>query len=374
MKRLYIISISLLLLQFLALYSCKERKIISQNVSKTEQTTSSNSPYIYPGKNWRFIRTPDTAGYSREKLEELERYIIKNTNTTGMLVVHKGQVLFEYGDTEELSYLASCRKSVLAMLYGKYVENGTIDLNKTLEDLGMDDRQGLLPIEKRATVEHLITARSGIYHPASNSGDNSADAPERGSQEPGTYLLYNNWDFNAAGAAFELMTGKNIYDAVESDLAIPIGMQDWDRSAQQKSGNLQRSKYPAYHMWFSTRDMARLGYLMLREGNWNGKQVIPKDWAKKIVSLVTPVEEMNPVFFRSTYFGYGYMWWIWDGPKVTPLFEGAYSARGAYGQYITVLPKLEMVIAHKTKAEYGRQTRWEDYEGILEKLMEARVD
>jgi CubicO group peptidase (beta-lactamase class C family) len=252
------------------------------------------------------------------------------------------------------------------------VENGTIDLEKTLAELHVDDNGGLLPIEREATVHHLITARSGIYHPASNAGDNSADAPPRGSQKPGEYFLYNNWDFNAAGAVFEMLTGLNIYDALERDLARPIQMQDFDRWSQRKSGNLQRSRYPAYHIWLSTRDMARVGYLMLREGNWNGEQVISKEWAKRIISIVTPVEKMNPARMRDNDFGYGYMWWIWDGPNAQGPFKGAYTGRGAMGQYITVLPALDMVIAHKTKAEYRRRTSWAEFEGIIERILAAK--
>jgi len=86
-----------------------------------------------------------------------------------------GRVLWEYGDVSRRSYLASVRKSILAMLYGKYVANGTIRLDKTLEELGMDDHRGLLPHEQQATIEHLISARSGIYHPAANPGDNTAE-------------------------------------------------------------------------------------------------------------------------------------------------------------------------------------------------------
>ena len=52
-------------------------------------------------------------------------------------------------------------------------------------------------------VEHLLSARSGVYHPASNGGDDLASAPPRGSQAPGAYYLYSNWDFNVAGAIFE---------------------------------------------------------------------------------------------------------------------------------------------------------------------------
>ncbi|MEM9327167.1 MAG: serine hydrolase [Bacteroidota bacterium] len=313
---------------------------------------------------------PLSLGYTEEELDESLQYIVDSSNTTGLVVIIDGKQVLEYGDIEELSYLASCRKSILAMLYGKYVENGTIDLSKTLVELGIDDHQGLSDLEKQATIDHLITARSGIYHPASNSGDNSADAPERSSQQPGEYFLYNNWDFNAAGFIFESLTGKNIYDEVEAQLAIPLGFEDWDRSAQRKSGNLERSKYPAYHMWISTRDMAKIGQLMLNEGNWNGQQIISQSWAQKIVSLITPLEDMNPTRMRDGYFGYGYMWWVWDGPEVPEVYQGAYSARGAWGQYITVIPSLNMVIAHKTKSTYRRRTSWNQYMGIVNRAVD----
>ena len=113
----------------------------------------------------------------------------------------------------------------------------------------------------------------------------------------------------------------------------PLRFEDWDRTAQHKEGDMTVSKYPAYPIWISTRDMARIGYLMLHEGQWNGRQVISKDWARRIISVVTPVQEMNPVRRRDGYFGYGYMWWIWDGPRAVGPFKGAYSAVGAVGQF-----------------------------------------
>ena len=125
-------------------------------------------------------------------------------------------------------------------------------------------------------------------------------------------------------------------------------------------------------MWLSTRDMARVGYLMLREGRWEDRQVIPRDWAERISSIVTPLEEMNPERIRGGAFGYGYMWWIWDGPQATGPYEGAYTGRGAVGQYITVLPELDMVVAHKTATGQDGSTSWGQFQGILDRLMEAR--
>ena len=197
---------------------------------------------MFPGQSWERIEKPEAAGYSSARLDALRGWLT-SIDTTAMLVSVGGRSLFEYGDLARLSYLASVRKSVLAILYGKYVENGTIPLRKTLKEMEFTDVGGLLPQELEATVEDVITARSGVYHPASNAGDDTASAPPRGSQRPGTYQLYNNWDFNMAGAIFEKLTGRDIYDALETDLARPIGMQDFDRTRQRKSGDVTRSQY-----------------------------------------------------------------------------------------------------------------------------------
>jgi hypothetical protein len=296
---------------------------------------------------------------------------VHGLDTTGLMVVQHGRVVYQYGDVQVLSYLASARKSVLAMLYGPYVANGTIRLDRTLKDLGMSDLGGLLPIEERARVVDLISARSGVYHLASNGGDSLDAAPKRGSQEPGSYWLYSNWDFNAAGAAFERMTGKDIFDALRDDLAIPIGMQDFHRERQHKRGELTHSQYLPYHMWLSTRDMTRLAYLMLRHGRWRDRQVIPEDWVRRITSVVTPRMQLNPAGQREGPFGYGYMWWVWDNSGLTSRFTpipGAYTAWGMYGQFFTVLPEQDMVVAHKT-VPVNREVTITDYLHLLDRLL-----
>ncbi len=339
-----------------------------------EKTEAAGTDFVYPGDTWLRIEDPASVGYSQAGLDQVTEYV-KSLDTTGLMVVVGGRVLYEYGDLKQLSYLASVRKSILSILYGKYVADATIRLNTTLEQLGITDIDGLLPVEKKATIDHLITARSGIYHPASNGGDSTASAPPRGSQEPGRYFLYNNWDFNCAGYIFEKLTHQTIYDALERDLAVPLNMQDFDRLAQRKSGNLTRSHYPAYHIWLSTRDMARIGYLMLRQGKWDGRQVVPEYWIKKIIRVKTRVEDMNPEPYRKGDFGYGSMWWVWDGPNAVGPYEGGYTASGAYGQFITVLPALDMALAHKTAVPpRNRQTLMRQFRGIIERLIAARTD
>jgi len=288
---------------------------------------------VFPGANWEY----ETNGLSPETLHQVDTYI-HTLDTTGLMVVKHGRVVYEFGNVTNLSYVASVSKSILSMLYGPYVASGKIRLDATLKDLGMSDTGGLLPIEERAKVIDLITARSGVYHPIEDADD--PNTPKRGSKEPGTYWFYNLWDFDAADAAFERMTGKDVYDALQDDLATPIGLQDFKRERQYKVV-VPRSQYPVKHMVLSTRDMARLGLLMLRNGHWRDRQVIPADWVRRSTSVRTSASEMH-----APNLAYGYMWWVCEdtnGP-----FHGGFMAVGSFGQFITVLPELDMVVAHKT--------------------------
>ena len=113
----------------------------------------------FPNENWAYNENSEKDGWNSKKSAEFNQFIIDSTHITGFLIIHKGKIVFEYGDVKENSYIASCRKSVLAMLYGRYVKNGKIDLDKTLNDLEIDDVTKLLPLEKNATIKDLKIKR-----------------------------------------------------------------------------------------------------------------------------------------------------------------------------------------------------------------------
>lgn len=309
-----------------------------------------------PAAKWDTV-APESVGYSSARLNALAAWL-KTENTTAMLVAVHGKIVFQYGDLSHVSVVASVRKSILSMLYGNYAFSGKIDLQKTVKQIGLDDKQPFLPIEERATLEQILAGRSDIFIVPEKPDPSSADnyQPRRGSSLPGTFFTYNEWDFNAAGTAFEKLTGRNLYDALETDLARPIGMEDFDRARQVKVDNLPFSVHQGYPMFLSTRDMARLGQLMLRQGDWNGKQVISGDWVRFSTLLWTPFQEMYPTGFRNyaepARWGFGLMWWVWDEPPYlnhnwTGAMQGAFMAAGSGGQYIAILPQADMVVAHK---------------------------
>ncbi len=351
---------------FAGLLACAPRTIAVESAQPCRPGATDR----YPGTEWARYERPIAAGWSEAGLNRVRDHL-SGLSTTAFMAVVGGCVLMDYGDVTTVSYLASVRKSVLSMLYGIYVERGEIDLDQTLADLRIDDVGGLTPEERRARVRDLLAARSGVYHEASNGGDDLASAPPRGSQQPGAYYLYSNWDFNALGTIFEQETGKNIYDALEEDLVRPLGFRDFDRAMHRRTGDASRSLHLAYHMHFSTRDMARIGYLMLRGGRWQNRQVVPRDWVRESTRAVTRVHEMNPERRRDGPFGYGYLWWVFDRPDLDPAYRGAYTGLGAVGQHILVVPVLDLVVTHKTAPGDGRSVSHAQFLEIIELLIDA---
>lgn len=320
--------------------------------------------------------------FTKEKLDKVSSFLKENSGTTSMLILENGKVVYEYGDPSDISIISSCRKSVLAMLYGNYVQEGEIDLSQTLEDLAIDDVNGLLPLEKQATIQQILSSRSGVFHLPSNGGYDKKNIKARGSVQPGSYFVYNNWDFNVAGHILELHSKKTVYEEVEKQLAIPLGFQDWNIQNQKRKVNTNKSLYSAYHMHLSTRDMAKIGQLMLQKGSWNGKQLITEDWINRLLTMTTPKDTVSKRDeLPSDYpiqFSYGMMWWLFEDFHNNTDFEGAYTASGFGGQYITVLPKKNIVIAHKSNMDlqsmlglsYRRFTPSWKYWQILNLLME----
>lgn len=125
-------------------------------------------------------------------------------------------------------------------------------------------------------------------------------------------------------------------------------------------------------MWFSARDLARIGLLMLNNGNWNGDQLISEAWVDEMIEQHTTSEEVirNTRDNGEMDLGYGYMWWLWENTE-DPRFEVAYMASGAWGQSITVFPEIDVVVAFKTNSIYRRSNNTATRLKILKKAAES---
>ena len=302
----------------------------------------------WPDRTWKLAKSPEKAGWSSERLAAAKAYG-ETIHTSAVMIVQGGEVVDQWGDFDKKITSYSVRKSLISALYGIYSAEGVIDLNQTLEQLKIDDfPDPLTRQEKSARIVDILRARSGVYHPVAFESPNQIKfRPVRDSHAPGTFWFYNNWDFNVLGTIFEKKTGKKIGQAFYERVAKPIGMQDFKPEDVFYLGGPE-SMHPAFLFEITARDLARFGLLYLRQGRWKGKQVVPESWVEKS----THANEM--VNFNGTDTGgYEYLWWVEYGGKHFPeaTLPGMYSARGAGGHYVLVIPSLDMVIVHRVDNE-----------------------
>jgi len=295
----------------------------------------------FPTETWGEPLTGEASGWSREGLQAADK-IASSLGTQAYLVVHRGALVHAYGDITQPLNVYSVRKSLLDVLFGVYVDRGVIDLAKSLEELGIDDEGGLSQAERKATVRQLLQARSGVYHEAAyETREAKAERPARGSHAPGERWYYNNWDFNALGSIFERRTGKAVFEALRDDLAGPLQFEDF-RYPQDTENVFERSsRYPAYVMKLSARDLARVGLLMARDGRWRDRQIVSASW----VAESTTAYSTEPEGWQ----GYGYLWWVpqraWPFWSRSP--GSLFFAWGNGGQYIVVDRQRDLVIVHQ---------------------------
>lgn len=304
---------------------------------------------------------PAYSGWSVDGLKAAQDYAA-TLKPTAVMVVQDGKVIANWGDVSRKVNVASVRKSLLSALYGIAVSEGRIDLSSTLADLDIDDKTpALTEAEKRATVRDLLMARSGIYHPAAyETGEMQRNRPEPGSHAPGTFWLYNNWDFNALGTIYRQQTGKDIFQSFAQQIAQPIGMQDFSaRDGAYVSE--QHSTHPAYPFRLSARDAARFGQLYLDGGRWSGRQIIPAAWVKASTTAYSATDRGS--------MGYGYLWWTLN-PDV--FGSSAALASGYGGQAIAIVPSKHLVVVQTVDPVQNRKgIRTSHFVKLLQQLAAA---
>jgi hypothetical protein len=116
----------------------------------------------YPGKTWPRLSSSQQAGWSRERLAVAHEYANADSiHTSAVTIIQGGEVVDQWGDIDKKISSYSVRKSLLSALYGIYSSEGVIDINQTLEQLGIDDSPDpLTKEEKQARIVDLLRARS----------------------------------------------------------------------------------------------------------------------------------------------------------------------------------------------------------------------
>ncbi len=340
---------------FLAVATASAQAPLATNVPPRANPSSER----FPGRGWKHITREEQAHWSTDKLAVARRYA-ESLHDSSVVIEQGGRVVEEWGDAAKKITTFSVRKSLISALYGIYSAEGVIDIHETLAQAGVDDQPSPLTGEERqARIVDLLRARSGVYHAVDFETDYQRKTrPARGSHPPGSFWFYNNWDFNVLGTIFEKKTGLKIGEAFYRRIAKPIGMEDFKPSDVYYVGNGTTSQHPAYMFEMTARDMARFGQLYLAKGRWQGHQIVPAAWVEKSSHTTEMVNDGH-----TDQGGYEYLWWVEHGGihMGEATLPGMYSAEGAGGHYIVIVPSLDLVVVN----QFDNEPLSRDAKGVL---------
>lgn len=268
-------------------------------------------------------------------------------STDTLMIITDDEIVGMFGNIDKRYHTHSVRKAFLSALIGQHVGSGEkqIRLDATLEELGIDDSPiPLTPLQKTATVLHLLKSASGINHPAAAEEGLLAEKRRRlgdGENTPGTIWAYNNWDYNALTTIFEMRTGMSIAEAFKTGIAMPLGMLDHSPDAIDYIEAPELSQHRTASLHMSGRDLARFGELYLDKGMVGGEVVLPESWIDRI-----PTDYMETGNKDDLRNGHGYLWWIPGTNSDLP--KGSFWAWGLGQQALFIIPSWRTVIVHQS--------------------------
>jgi CubicO group peptidase (beta-lactamase class C family) len=280
----------------------------------------------------------------------------KRAATNGV-VIYKGYVVAEFGDTSFVDPTYSVAKSMLSTVAGVAVRDGRIpNLDASVAQLVGDGGYASphnAPITWRNHLQQESEWEGELWGKNANFiGHEAFGAGERKPrtfQQPGTFYEYNDVRINRFALSLLRVFGKPVPQVFEEEVMNPIGASNtwkwvpYHNSYVELDGKMVASVSGGTRwgggMWINSWDMARFGYLWLRGGNWAGKQILPPAYVK---AATTPSEH-GP--------DYGYLWWLnTKGKNLPGLPPTAFAALGAGSNDIVVSPDHDLVIVWRWHA------------------------
>ncbi len=295
--------------------------------------------------------TPDSVAQALDGF--FEQAASDSMDIHSVMIVRDGSVIYSRWQSEGVDtvphVLHSVSKTFTATAVGLAIAGGKLALTDKVIDFFPDK----LPAEvsdnlKAMTVRDLLTMSCG--HDEEPTGQRGQDVDWVQAflawpvvHEPGTFYLYNSLGTYMCSAIVQKVTGEKVVDYLDTRLFQPLHIDKpkWDESPQGINCG-------GWGLYLKTEDLAKMGQLLLQNGEWNGQQLIPAEWvaemSKKQVESINPGTRMEDAAAKGMtketsdwMQGYGYQMW-----RCRP---GCFRADGARGQYIIVVPDKNAVIA-----------------------------
>lgn len=345
------------------------------------------SPAPWPTKAWPET-TPETEGMRRAPLDALSSELAdgKHGYVDGMLVIRNGKIVYEktydrakdyarlfagkgapgiynyydpgwhpYYKGTKLHTMQSVSKSVTSALIGIAIRRGEIPgVDVKAMPYFADFRIPPDPRRDRMTLRDILTMTAGIRwdeesteytDPANNCAvmEGKEDwvryvLEQPMAEDPGKVFVYNSGATQLLSYLIWKATGQQADDYAKTHLFGPLGIDYYWKRTPKGLADTEGGLY------LTPRDLAKLGYLYLKDGVWDGKRILPEGWVASSTRASTHTKDGS--------YGYGYQWWVM--PRKTPVSHDAYAGWGYGGQFLLVVPELDLIAVF---------TGWNIYDG-----------
>ena len=298
----------------------------------------------FPDGDWT-QKNPSEVNVSEKKVKALFDLSFLDSATQAVVLIKDGYLIGErYADEFDASSFGtswSMAKSFYAALVGISIDRGEIN--------SLDDKVGLYldyfnDERSEVTIRDLLIMSSGLEYPENQHEnmfflyDQLDYAQQVGMEkEPGTLFEYNNVDSMLLGDILQKVTGKRADELLIERIFSKIGINNF---TLWKDGAGNVLTYCCIDM--SARDFSKFGLLFSRNGNWDGEEIISKDFVDE---TFTQVWDVTPQWWTDTERGYSLHWWVSKNDEEGSIFN----ASGKWGQYIFVDRKNDIIFTRITK-------------------------
>jgi CubicO group peptidase (beta-lactamase class C family) len=308
---------------------------------------------FWPTNGWR-KSTPEMQGMDSKAISKtIDLAIKKKLNIHSLQIIRNGylvsDIYFYPYDGRTLHDMASTTKSVTSMLIGIAIDQGfirdekislaelypeVIGLKAYAEDLnlasllsmrsgfGSEEETASLAFFKEPDVLHMVQTDNWI--------DYVLGLPL--SEKPGSKYRYNSCNYHLLSGVLQKTTGIKESDLARQYLFNPLGIKEFIWPSDPRGNSLGWGDLKLH-----PHDIAKLGYLMLKNGRWENRQIIPEDWIDKSTTVQVDLPDKKTPFNID----YGFGWYVLSGT-----LDGIYQATGRGGQYIIVWPEKNIVIVY----------------------------
>ena len=334
----------------------------------------------FPTSQWRECN-PEQVGVNSKTMKDLNNEIVRlvesGVEMHGILIIRKGYIVAEqyyskYFDENTDHVIHSCTKSFTSALFGIALSEGFITGidNRMVYYFPEYDIENLTNSKKEITLKHMLTLSSGLdwdeldvpysdssntYYQWRNSDDHVQFILDRPMEySPGEIQNYNSGLSDLLSVIIQKTTRVRTDSFAIDRLFNPLGIVEFywpvDIKGFARGGGGMR---------MNTRNMARFGFLYLKEGQWDGKQIIPAEWVKESQKKHLPFQHIMNYF-------YGYQFWVSS--------FGMYAAVGYGGQWIMILPDYESVVVFINDFEEGNGEQWNIPERLVRDYIIPSID